>query len=380
MGLSWSRPQRFGSQHPHACYRGARRRGGRRCDCPRHIRPALLGGRASIDLPARNEPARYYYRCDAEAVSCQEPTCQSVRGDIPDSALACFTVEVLNRESINLALAVREQVVADFAAADAQRARRIEGLRCEADLARRRLFEVDPANRLVAAALEADWNERLRALQDACREREERAATREEEISADRTRRIRELSRDFARVWDAPGTGNSDRKRLIGLLIEDVTLTRDGYELRADVRLRGGKVVALGPLPLPRPHRIASPIAPETVAVADKLLDGCNDSETAGELNLAGHASGDGKPWTARRVQWLRQCCQLPSHAQRRRRQLAFQGYMAAKELAGQLYASHRRPCAGTRPKADCSGRSSIPAAGLSPCTSSAAGADRIPT
>lgn len=286
---------------------------------------------------ARNEPARYYYRCDAEAVSCQESTCQSVRGDIPDAALACFAVEALNRESIDLALAVREQVVAEFTAADAQRARRIEGLRYEADLARRRLFEVDPANRLVAAALEADWNDRLRALQDACREREERAATREEEISADRTRRIRELSRDFARVWDAPGTENSDRKRLIGLLIEDVTLTRDGYELQMDVRLRGGKVVALGPLPLPRPHRIASPIAPETVAVADELLDGHNDSETAGELNRAGHASGDGKPWTARRVQWLRQRCQLPSHAQRRRQQLARQGYMTAKELACQL-------------------------------------------
>ena len=35
-----------------------------------------------------------------------------------------------------------------------------------------------------------------------------------------------------------------------------------GYQLQADVRLRGGKVVALGPLPLPRPHRTASPIAP----------------------------------------------------------------------------------------------------------------------
>lgn len=287
--------------------------------------------------PARNEPARYYYRCDAEALSCLEPTCQSVRGDIPDAALSRFAVKAVNRESIDFALAVRDQVVEEFAAADAQRARRIEGLRYEADLARRRLFEVDPANRLVAAALEADWNDRLRALQDAHREREERAATREEEISADRMRRVRELAQDFVRVWDAPGTANSDRKRLIGLLVEDVTLTRDGYESQADVRLRGGKVVTLGPLPMPRPHRIASPIAPETVAAADELLDQCNDSETAGELNRAGHASGDGKPWTARRVQWLRQRGQLASHAKRRRQELARQGYMTAKELGRQL-------------------------------------------
>ena len=287
--------------------------------------------------PARNEPARYYYRCDAEASHSGQQTCQSVRGDIPDEALSRFAVEALNRENIDLALAVREQVLAEFAAADAQRARRIEGLRYEADLARRRLFEVDPANRLVAAALEADWNARLQALQAACREREERATAREEEISVERLRRIRELSRDFARVWNAPATGNSDRKRLLGLLVEDVTLTRDGYELQADVRLRGGKVVALAPLPLPRPHRIASPIAPETVAAADALLDRCNDSETAEQLNRAGHASGDGKPWTARRVQWLRQRSQLASHLQRRRRQLACQGYMTARALARRL-------------------------------------------
>ena len=260
-----------------------------------------------------------------------------MRGDIPDAALSHFAVKAVNRESIDFALPVRDQVVEEFAAADAQRARRIGGLRYEAELARRRLFEVDPANSLVAAALEADWNDRLRALQDAHREREEWAATREEEISADRMRRVRELAQDFVRVWDGPGTANSDRKRLIGLLVEDVTLMRDGYELQADVRLRGGKVVTLGPLPMPRPHRIASPIAPETVAAADELLDQCNDSETAGELNRAGHASGDGKPWTARRVQWLRQRGQLASHAKRRRQELARQGYMTAKELGRQL-------------------------------------------
>ena len=245
--------------------------------------------------PARNEPARHYYRCEAAAISSGQPTCQSVRGDIPDEALARFAVESMNRESIDLALAVRDQVEAEFATADAQRARRVQGLSYGADLARGRLFEVDPANRLVAAALEADWNDRLRLLEDACREREERAAARAEEISKDQLRRIHELALDFARVWNAPATANANRKRLLGLLVEDVTLTRDGYELQADVRLRGGKLVSLGPLTLPRPHRIASPIAPETVATADELLDRCNDSETVRELNRAGHASGDGE-------------------------------------------------------------------------------------
>ena len=37
----------------------------------------------------------------------------------------------------------------------------------EADLAKQRFMQVDPNNRLVADALEADWNQKLRALREA---------------------------------------------------------------------------------------------------------------------------------------------------------------------------------------------------------------------
>lgn len=50
--------------------------------------------------------------------------------------------------------------------------------------------------------------------------------------------RIRELTHDYTRVWAASGTAKSARKCLIGLLTEGVTLTRDGFGLQADVRLR----------------------------------------------------------------------------------------------------------------------------------------------
>ena len=160
----------------------------------------------------------------------------------------------------------------EFAEADAQRARRIEGIRYEADLARRRFFEVDPANRLVAAALEADWNERLRVLEEACREREARAAARDSELSERQVESIRELTRDFEWVWNAPETGNTDRKRLLGLLIEDATLTRDGYEVTVELRMRGGRSLALKKLNLPRPIAQIRKTPPETITALDQLL------------------------------------------------------------------------------------------------------------
>ena len=40
--------------------------------------------------------------------------------------------------------------------------------------------------------------------------------------------------RDFERVWNAAGTENADRKRLLGHLIEDATLTRDGSKVKIE--------------------------------------------------------------------------------------------------------------------------------------------------
>ena len=216
--------------------------------CGRRMSPTYTNAR-----PSRDAPACYHYVCKEPLVRYGRKTCQSVLGDRVDAEISRFVIDVMNRKNIDLALAVQEQVGAEFADADAQRARRIEGIRYEADLARRRFFEVDPANRLVAAALEADWNERLRVLEQACREREARATARDNELSAREAERIRDLTRDFEQVWNAPETGNTDRKRLLGHLIEDATLTRDGYEVTIELRMRGGRSLALETLHLPRP-------------------------------------------------------------------------------------------------------------------------------
>jgi hypothetical protein len=44
---------------------------------------------------------------------------------------------------------------------------RVERAHYEADLAQRRYLQVDPDNRLVAAVLEAEWNTKLRELEEA---------------------------------------------------------------------------------------------------------------------------------------------------------------------------------------------------------------------
>ena len=166
--------------------------------CGRRMGPRYAGARAR-----RNGRTGHSYVCKERMVRHGGEACQTIAGAPVDAAVSRFVIDALNRENIDLALVVRQEVRAEFAEADRQRAHRIEAIRYEADLARRRFFAVDPANRLVATALEADWNERLRELEHACRERETRAAALDAELSDVQAERIRALTCDFERVWTA---------------------------------------------------------------------------------------------------------------------------------------------------------------------------------
>jgi len=62
--------------------------------------------------------------------------------------------------------------------------RTAERARYDGDLAQRRYLKVDPDNRLVADALEADWNQKLRALATAQEAYEKATAAATELVSA----------------------------------------------------------------------------------------------------------------------------------------------------------------------------------------------------
>ena len=266
-----------------------------------------------------------------------------------------FIVAAVNRQNIALALAVREQVRADFEAIDRQHVNRIEALRHDADLARRRFMEVDPENRLVAAHLEAEWNTRLGALEQAIEERERHRSRRESVTSGKHDERVLELANDFGKVWNAPATGNVDRKRLLGLLIEDVTLTRDGYRARVERRLRGGKCWTLGPVDRPKPRAAVVRRQARDAALGElqaMLRDGANDDTAAAQLNRRGHRDSRGNAFTQRTVYCIRKRLGWRSGLERQRPRLRERGYVDARELAAQLGV-----CASTGRKRARSGR-----------------------
>ena len=252
-------------------------------------------------------------------------------GGTVDEAVGKLLLDTLTPHALEVALTVQAELDTRAAEADALRRGHVERARHRADLARRRYLAVDPDNRLVADSLEADWNDALRALQTA-REHYDRASAAAAATLTDELKdRIRSLATDFPALWSNPNTQQRDRKRMVRLLIDDVTLHKTD-SIHLHVRFRGGQTQSLV-VAIPPTSWQARQTHKDTVAELDRLLDTCTDTEAADALNAGGHRSGENKPFTAGIVVHVRRKYHLPSHADR----LRAQGLLTATELAQRL-------------------------------------------
>jgi len=220
-----------------------------------------------------------------------------------DRAIGRLIVSTMTPLALELTLAIQAELETRLDQADRLRGQQIERVRHEAELARRRYLQVDPTNRLVAASLEADWNERLRAVTET-RERVEHQRDADRVVFDGQTRqRIRELAADVPAVWDDPATQPRERKRILGLLLEDVTLARQDDEITLAVRFRGGATTTLR-VPLRSNPWRGRKTHPQVVARAATLLASHTAAEVATRLNAEGFTSGAGIPFKADTVEW----------------------------------------------------------------------------
>ncbi len=105
-----------------------------------------------------------WYVCDREHGRNAEPNCQSIGGRPIDEAIAALVIDQMTPAAVDLSMHIRAEIETRHEEVDQLRRRAIERAQIEADLAQRRFMLVDPGNRLVANTLEADWNDKLRAL------------------------------------------------------------------------------------------------------------------------------------------------------------------------------------------------------------------------
>jgi hypothetical protein len=271
--------------------------------------PALLQGLLICGRCGKRMTVRYHcrrgqslpdYVCQREGIEHGDAICQHVPGAGIDEAVGNILVEAVTPVTIEVALAVQRELQSRLDEADRLRQQQVERARYEAELARRRYLRVDPDNRLVADSLEADWNDKLRLLAEAQEVCERQRAQDRKLVNEKQRAAILSLATHFPQLWRDPSTPDRERKRMVRLLLEDVTLIR-GEHLTLHIRFKGGSHRTIH-LPLPQRSWEQRQTSPEVVAAIDRLLDNHAYPQIATLLNGQGLKSGEGKPFTARIV------------------------------------------------------------------------------
>jgi DNA invertase Pin-like site-specific DNA recombinase len=291
----------------------------------------ICGARMRVRYQEVGEKLEPYYICTENSVRRADKSCQSIRGRAIDEAISALLLDSVAPAAIEVALAVEDEIAGRVAQAAAQRATQLARARYDAELARRRYLHVDPANRLVADALEADWNERLRQL-DSLQQEHDRQRQADQQLLGEESRaRIRQLAEDFPRVWNDERIAPLERKRMVALLIEDVTLIK-ATRIAIHVRFRGGRTTSLE-IDKPKPIALIRKTLPEVVSKVDELLENCTDRQVAEKLNELGCTNWRGQSFTHKKVIVIRAAYHLKSRFERLRER----GMLTANELAAQL-------------------------------------------
>jgi DNA invertase Pin-like site-specific DNA recombinase len=289
--------------------------------------PALLQGIIHCGVCGKTMTVRYHcgrnglipqYTCRGEGESVGRIGCQSIPGHAIDKAVGSLLIETMTPHALEIALSVQRELQGDRRKTEELRKTHVERLRYECEYARRRYMRVDPDNRLVASSLEADWNQRLRDLREAEDEYIRRQTAEAVVIDGKLQDEIRRLSSDFAVVWNDLCTADREKKRMVRLLVEDVTVRKDHAVIIMYIRFKGGAAKTIE-VPCPLPYCERTRVDKEVVKEIDRLLEKHTNAEIAEMLNHKNMRSGQGNTFDGLRVNKVRRAYGLKSRYARLR-------------------------------------------------------------
>jgi hypothetical protein len=270
-------------------------------------------GRAMAPRYGGINGSRPTYECNWRRRELAGPSCWSVRADVLDAAMAERVLAVLTPAQLEIALAALAEVERRDQAVEHQWQLKIQRADYEAQLAQRRFDEVDPANRLVADNLEKRWEY---ALQQLAQVRQEHATYQQKQsapLTAEQQGQVRQLAVDLPRLWRAPTTTDKERKRVLRLLIKDITLEKQpaAHQAILHVRWQGGATEDLAvTLPLKSSERWRYP---ETLVaeVRTRALSQTDD-QIAEAFRQEGRPSAKGHSFTVAMIRWIRTKHRIP--------------------------------------------------------------------
>lgn len=267
----------------------------------------LCGKRMTIRYVANNKIIPTYecnWRKRHGLTGC---SCFSFRADIADTVIEQKVIKVLTPSNISIAVNALGQLEKRNSSMDKQWEMNIQRCKYQADIAERRFEQVDPANRLVAASLEKSWNLALEKLSLANNEYQEYQKKRETEFPSHKRQEIIALAKSIPTLWSKT-TNTKDKKRIVRLLISDITVTKDRNKkiLFLNIRWQAGPTEQVQvALPLSATEKTRYP-----QAMVDRVrmltMQYGDDKKTVALLNQQGLVGATGKPFTRDMIQWIR--------------------------------------------------------------------------
>ncbi len=214
-------------------------------------------------------------------------SCQHIAGPALDAYVTSQVLEAVAPAALEVSMAAAAQAEAERAMLDKLWRQRIERARYAAGRARRQYQLAEPENRLVARQLEADWEaalaEAARLEADYQRFTEEQPAT----LTPAERAAIQALASDLPQVWHAPSTTQADRKELLRILIQDITVSVAGDSELVNVTITwagGHQTTGRAVRPVARLDQLS--YYPALLArVTELAAAGRNNRQIAGILN-----------------------------------------------------------------------------------------------
>jgi DNA invertase Pin-like site-specific DNA recombinase len=298
--------------------------------------PALLQGIIVCGRCGKRMSVRYQkncsklvpiYTCMRDCTQNGAKVCQIVMGEKVDEEISKMLLEMLNPLAIKAAIKVQNELSQRKLEACSFYRQQVERAKYEMELARKRYMLVDPQNRLVATELEAEWNLKIRELEKLKDEYEKKKEDDLKEVTKTTKSDIIKIANDFAKIWSSENVSFRERKRMLRLLIEDVTIRNSDKKVVANIRFKAGTSKTLlieKKLPICEVRKTRKDI----VRQVDELTENYIPSEIADILNKKGYRAWNGNLFNLRTISRIIRTYGIKS----RHRRLRDKGCLSLKE------------------------------------------------
>jgi DNA invertase Pin-like site-specific DNA recombinase len=274
----------------------------------------ICGHRLTVRYQGNGGIYPIYECCGQKKLGLTDKACMRFRCNLVDDIITTRIFEVLKKDQIEIAIKAVEELEKRNKTLEKQWKMKIERAGYEVLLAQKRYEEVDPANRLVAATLEKRWDDALVNLEQIKQQYTEYQLKHNIDLPPEKKEKMLMLAQDIPNLWKTSSTPDKDRKRIIRLLIKDITVEKvsEQKKLILHIRWQGG---VNEDITCKLPPKMCDKIRyPHDIIEQVKEFSKIHIDDQIAELfNQKGLRSAKGKPFTVSMIKWIRHKYNIPS-------------------------------------------------------------------